>query len=250
MYYALLRSICFDVSKLLLSVIQGLKVLKTVLFFIDNFSLTTTYTREFYDVMIKKLHHRETLYRRNLENYRNIYNTKRSKFAENIKKEIIILEQRVTYFSMLFQRTRSVKKSKIEPRIKSGFSTLPSNFDVATRTEINIAGFPLHLCGIIRVYLRELDPPTRIPALRISSRSHFQFLLWCDCDQIWLYCSIFFFFRKNRNLFFLFRMNCKCIRSFDNNHFVSIDYSIDAYFQRYHSIYLLYIFDLPFNCTI
>lgn len=95
---------------------------------------------------------------------------------------------------MLFQRTRSVKKSKIEPRIKSGFSTLPSNFDVATRTEINIAGFPLHLCGIIRVYLRELDPPTRIPALRISSRSHFQFLLWCDCDQIWLYCSIFFFF--------------------------------------------------------
>lgn len=49
--------------------------------------------------------------------------------------------------------------------------------DVAIRTEINISGFPLHLCGIIRVYLRELDPPTRIPALRISSRVLIAFLL-------------------------------------------------------------------------
>lgn len=49
--------------------------------------------------------------------------------------------------------------------------------DVAIRTEINISEFPLHLCGIIRVYLRELDPPTRIPALRISSRVLIAFLL-------------------------------------------------------------------------
>lgn len=105
------------------------------------------------------------------------------------------------FFSMLLQRSGWLKKIvhgrwREEEWADDGIGSTPPflvpfaillfqvtsissalQLDVAIRTEINISEFPLHLCGIIRVYLRELDPPTRIPALRISSRVLIAFLL-------------------------------------------------------------------------